>query len=237
MTYGEIVSQVKTFFSRGIWSDDDRVSSRHIIKIALRKRARILKQEQEKKSLKERFSRQRIPCMELIQVDKHECECLPIKTSCNKLRRTKNKIPKPVKDFLYSITSLDGNVVYSPTEFNDYRRFSRLLPLREKPRYYISNEYGYIIGDDDKMFISIEGVFADPLEATKASCDNGESEGTCLDANEQDFTLISDLEDSVMILTLEEIAKLYQYGKEDNLNNSKSNNLDSEQEDTLVRNA
>jgi len=236
MTYGEIISQIKTPLNKGIASNSDRLSGRYIIKIALRKRARVLKQEQEKKTLKDRFSRQRIPCMELISVPKHECECLPLKVSCSNLRRTKKKIPMPVKDFLYSITSIDGNIVYSPTEFNDYRRYSRLKPLQSKPRYFISNEYGYIIGDDDKMFISVEGVFADPLEAEQASCETPDDGDPCLDATKTNFHLISDLEDAVILLTFEEIARTFQLGKEDNLNNAKSNNLDQEQEDVSTRN-
>ena len=236
MNYGEIVSQVKVPLNKGIPSNSDRISNRHIIKIALRKRARVLKQEQEKKTLRDRFSRQRIPCMEMILVPKHECECLPLKVSCSNLRRTKNKIPIPIKEYLYSVTSLDGNIVYSPTEFNDYRRYSRLKPLQSKPRYFISNEYGYLVGDDDKMFISVEGVFADPLEAELASCECADNTDPCLDAMSTNFRLVPDLEDSVIILTFEEIAKTLSLGKEDNLNNAKSNNLDQEQENVSDRN-
>lgn len=235
MTYGEIVSQVKSYLNKGIWSDDDRMSSRHIIKIALRKRARVLKQEQEKKTLKDRFSRQRIPCMETIEVSKHECDCLPIKMNCKKLRRTKDQVPTPIKDYLYSVTTIDGNFVYSPTEFIDYKRHSRLQPLVDKPRYYVSNRYIYIT--DDKQLLSIEGVFEDPLAVSKVGCNVDDATAACINAEEQDFSLLPDLEDSVMLMTIEEIVKLSQYGKEDNLNNSKSNEVSNEQEDIQLRNA
>lgn len=236
MTYGEIISQIKAYYNKGIASSDDRLSGRHIIKVALRKRSRVLKQEQEKKSLKERFSKQRIPCMELITVPKHECECLPIKTNCLNLKRTKNKVPVPIKNYLYSVTSIDGSIVYSPTEFNDYRKYFRLNPLKDKPRYFISNEYLYIINDIDKMYISIEGVFSDPLEAEQASCENDSNNDPCLNALETNFKLTPDLEDSIMVLTSEEIMKLFALGKEDNLNNAKANNIDQEQEDVSARN-
>ena len=47
-TYKDVISTVKTALNRGIGSSDDRLSARYIISVALRKRQRVLKQEQEK---------------------------------------------------------------------------------------------------------------------------------------------------------------------------------------------
>ena len=225
MTYNDIVSQIKTVFARGVWSDDERLSSRYIIQVALRKRARILKQEQEKKKLHDRFSRQRIHCIELIEADKHECACLPIKSSC-KIRRTKEKVPSPIKDYLSSVTSIDGSIVYSPTTFQNYEEHRRLKPLREKPKYYVANEYVYIINDDDKQYISIEGVFEDPLEAETISCSNAVDEQECYDALAQEFSISPELVDSVVVLTLEEIISTYSKGQEDKYNDASSTDVD-----------
>jgi len=225
MTYNDIISQVKTIFSRGVWSDDDRLSGRYIIQVALRKRARILKQEQEKKKLQDRFSRQRIHCIELIDADKHECECIPIKSTC-KIRRTKDKVPSPIKDFLSSVTSIDGGIVYSPTTFQNYDSYKRLSPLRDRPKYYIANEYVYIINDDDKEYISIEGVFEDPLEAGKISCSSDTSTLECYDALQQEFNISPELTDSIILLTIEEIISTYNRGQEDKYNDASSTDVD-----------
>lgn len=225
MTYGEIISQIKTIINSGIWSDDNRLSGRHIINIVLRKRSRILKQEQEKKKLRERFSLQRIHCMELIYADKHECECLPIKTSC-KIRRTKEKVPTPIKDYITSVTSIDGNILYSPTSFQNYSQYSRLAPLVEKPRYYITNEYIYIINDDDKEYISVEGVFENPSEIALLSCEGEVSGQECYNALEQELSLSPDLADSVVLLAIEEIVQTLRYGQEDKVNDAASSYMD-----------
>ena len=225
MTYGEIVSQIKTIVNRGIWPDDDRLSGRYVIQTVLRKRARVLKQEQEKKKLEERFSIQRIHCMELIDADKHECECLPIKTTC-KIKRTKKKVPTPIKDYISSVTSIDGEILYSPTTFQNYTQYSRLKPLVEKPRYYITNEYIYIINDDDKQYISVEGVFENPSEVALSSCDGELSSGECYDALAQELSVAPDLVDSIVAMSIEEILTTMKYGQEDKINDAMSSYVD-----------
>lgn len=225
MTYGEIISQIKTIANKGIWPDDDRLSGRYIIQTVLRKRARILKQEQEKKKLQERFSLQRIHCMELIAADKHECECLPIKTTC-KIRRTKDKVPTPIKDYISSVTSIDGQILYSPTTFQNYSEYSRLTPLINKPKYYITNEYIYIINDDDKEYISVEGVFENPSEVALSSCDGELSSGECYDALAQELSVAPDLVDSIVTLAMEEILQTMKYGQEDKVNDAMSSYID-----------
>lgn len=225
MTYNELISQIKTIFSKGVAADDDRWSARYIMQIALRKRSRVLKQEQEKKKLHERFSRQRINCMELIEVDKHECNCIPLNTTC-KVRRTKEKVPTPIKDFLASVTSIDGNILYSPTTFHNYDEHSRLRPIQNKPKYFISNEYIYIVNDDDKQYISIEGVFENPSEAANISCSDSSSSAECYYALDQEFNVSPDLLDSIILLTLEELFTSTRAGQEDKYNDAAATDVD-----------
>jgi hypothetical protein len=225
MTYGEIISQIKSIVYKGIWSDDHRLSSRHIIKTVLRKRARILKQEQEKKRLRERFSLQRIGCMELIPATKHECDCLPLKSNCNLVRKTKEKVPTPIKDFIHNVTSIDGSVLYSPTDFHEYNEYRRLKPLVGKPRYYISNQHIFVVDDEDKQFISIEAIFENPDEVNKVSCKDEDVEN-CYDPLLQDLAAAPDITDSIVTMSIEEILAGLRVGKEDDVNNASADDVD-----------
>lgn len=217
-TYKDVISRVKTGFSRGIWNSDDRLSSRYIMSVALSKRERVLKQEQEKKGWEDKFAIQTIPCMELIEVDQVECECLPASARGCKVLRTKNKIPKPIKDELYSVTFLDGTVI-TPDRFNSYKSLSRLAPVRTAISYYFTNEYIYLINEHLKKYIRVEAIFQDPSEISNAGCSSdGVSDACCGIYTDISFPVPNGLLDSIVALTIQEIAAHWQYGVNDILN-------------------
>ncbi len=215
MKYKDIVSQVRTAKSRGVASQSNRLSARYIISVALRKRSRVLKQEREKKKLKEKFLKQSL-CMELIEVDKHECECVVV-NGC-KVLRTKKKVPKLIKESLDQVLTIDGSLEFSPTSFNDYKKYARLKT--SNPKYYIMNEYVYVSGKPNLQWIKVIGIFYDPVEIEKQSCSSSNSDlSGCFNALETDFKINAELEDYVMVLTMEEIFKSWNLGNQDVINN------------------
>ena len=225
MTYGEVVSQIKTYLNKGVASDDARISGRFIMSVFLRKRARIIKQEQEKKRLKNKFSLQRISCMELIDVEKHECECLPMRVTCSKVKRTKNALPSPVGNTLYNITSIDGSMVISPTEFFDYSIYDRLVPLRSKPKYFVANDFIYVT-NTDLTFISVEAIFENPEEVSKAGCASENDDVACFYALTQDVNTDPDILDATMTLAAQEILTMLRYTQEDKYNDTSATEVD-----------
>lgn len=217
-TYKDVISRVKTGFNRGIWNSDDRLSSRYIMSVALSKRERVLKQEQEKKGWDDMFALQVIPCMELIEVDQIECECLPASARGCKVLRTKNKIPKPIKDMLYSVSFLDGTLI-SPDKFNSYKSLSRLAPIRAAVAYYLVNEYIYLINEHLKKYIRVEAIFQDPAEVLTVGCSSeGTSDVCCGIYTDISFPVPNGLLDSIVALTIQEIAATWQYGVNDLMN-------------------
>lgn len=216
MTYEEIISQVKTPKNKGIYAQTDRLSARYIIAVALRKRSRVVKQEREKKNLKERFLQQSL-CVPLIEVSKHECACVSI-NGC-KVLRSSYKIPAVIKDSVNSVTSIDGSKIFTPTAFKDYGEYSRLPKIN--PKYYILNEYLYVTGISNLEWVKVIGVFEDPLAVDLlSSCnDNSSANIDCTNALTTNFKIAPDLEDSVITLTLEEIFNSWKYGNQDIINN------------------
>jgi len=162
--------------------------------------------------------------MELIEATKYECDCLNLKT-CSNVKRTKEKVPSPVKDFLHNVTSIDGSILYSPTSFHEYNEFRRLKPLVGKPRYYVSNQYIYIVDDFDKEYISVEAIFDEPEKVATITCQPDITDD-CYDPLKTDLAVAPDLVDGIVLLTLEEIAYINRLGSEDQLNNANSDNVD-----------
>jgi len=216
-TYKDVISTVKTALNRGIGSSDDRLSARYIISVALRKRQRVLKQEQEKKSWNDKFSLQVIPCMELIEVDEIECACLPASARGCKVLRTKEKVPKPIKD-LSSVMFLNGDQV-NPVGFGSNRDKLRLTVLRKSIGYYLVNNYIYIVNEHNKKFIRIEAIFEDPYEPSTVGCEvAGANDSCCASYLDIDFPVPNGLLDSIVVLTAEEISTFWQYGVNDMTN-------------------
>ena len=104
MKIGEIVQRVQSLYSKGVHSDDSRLSARHIYNKLLTVRARLISQEAKKKQKISQWNYQTISCIELIKVPAHECPCLP-PIGCDMLR-SKYKLPKPLSGlsdiFLYT---------------------------------------------------------------------------------------------------------------------------------------
>ena len=75
MKIGEIVQRVQSLYSKGVHSDDSRLSARHIYNKLLTVRARLISQEAKKKQKISQWNYQTISCIELIKVPAHECPC------------------------------------------------------------------------------------------------------------------------------------------------------------------
>lgn len=216
-TYKDVISTVKTALNRGIGSSDDRLSARYIISVALRKRQRVLKQEQEKKSWDDKFALQVIPCMELIEVDEIECACLPASARGCKVLRTKEKVPKPIKD-LASVSFLNGDQINVST-FGSNKDKLRLTPLRKSVSYYLVNNYIWLVNEHNKKFIRVEAIFEDPYEPSTVGCEVvGEDNSCCTSYLDIDFPVPNGLLDSIVVLTAEEISTFWQYGTNDMTN-------------------
>ena len=109
MKIGEISQRVQSLYSKGVSSDDSRLSSRHIYNKLLTTRAKLISEQAKKKQRVSQWNYQVISCIELIKVPAHECPCLP-PIGCDMLR-SKYKLPKPLSglsgSLIQTVTTID----------------------------------------------------------------------------------------------------------------------------------
>ena len=74
MTVGEVINRVQSLYSRGVQSDDTRLEDRHIYSKLITARSKVLSQKANKKQMLSQWNYQTIPCIQMVEASKHECE-------------------------------------------------------------------------------------------------------------------------------------------------------------------
>lgn len=130
----------------------------------------------------------KLPCVELIEVDKIEA-CCDIKSGIT-IRRTKDKIPRVMEasfgPLFRSVMSIDGSQEIYRTEPSHYRSLTLTSGYKyNKNKYYwYLNDYLYFPNIPWDA-ISVEGIFQDDISAF--SCDSCEDK--CTPRQEQEFQI------------------------------------------------
>lgn len=167
MLLSEIVYNIKNLMAGGVQSDDNPLSDTQLGFIVGYYRARLLKQDIEKKRFNKTSFVQNLGSIPLIQADKNECCNI---TSC--ILRTSIAIPKPISSDvnITFVGTIDGrpfdrqlaNVVY----WNKHAKYTG-----KEPKWYYQNGYIYIVNAPGMIgYINIQGVFEDPLYAAQTAC-------------------------------------------------------------------
>lgn len=235
MKIAEIIQRIQSLYSKGVQSDDSRLTARHIYNKMLTVRAKLISQEAKKKQKISQWNYQTIPCVELVKASTHECPCLP-PIGCSILK-TKYPLPKPMVDLnqhlIQSVTSIDGSIVYSEVSWTEKKYKGSNKYTGNKPDYFIRNEYLYITHRKGPKIIAITGLFDDPLEAENypsycpdEDC-NGktikEDCGNCGSYLDKDFPIDNDLVDTLIEMSVNELVILFSKGMEDLTNNTQDN--------------
>lgn len=219
----EAIQRIQSLYSEGVQSDDRRLSSRHIYNKLITVRSRLLYEKINKKQFISSVNFQVLPCVELIKVPIHECPCIPPLGCC--IYKTKYKLPTPISGInghiIRSVTSLDGNIVYSEISWQDkkYKQYDKYTST--KPDFFISNETLYITAKNEAEVIRIELLLDDPIEGYNfpSYCP---STDTCISVYDREIHLDNSMFDALVQLTVEELLPTFN-PKEDSSNNSKDN--------------
>jgi len=142
----EIIQRIQSLYSKGVKSDDSRLSSRHIYNKALTTRAFLIEQKLDKRQPISQSVYQTLDCVELIPALPYECPCLP-EVGC-KILRTKYQIPQLLTGLLegaaiQSVNSVEGSLTFNRTTFEDKKYKKGNKYTASKPDYYIRNDYLY----------------------------------------------------------------------------------------------
>lgn len=228
MKVDEIIQRIQSLYSKGVQSDDTRLTSRHIYNKLLTVRSKLISQEAKKKQKISPWNYQTIPCIELIKVPTHDCPCIP-PIGCDILR-SKYKIPTPLAgfngDIIQSVTTIDKSIKIDSINFNSmiYQKGNKYTS--KKYNYFIYNEYLYISTPAKLKVVTLTGIFEDPISVKqfKNYCNEDCVDCIdCIDYMDMDFNIADDMIDTLIELTIQELITLFGQNIEDLTNNSMDN--------------
>lgn len=228
MKIKEYIQRIQSLYSKGVESDDSRLTDRHIFNKMNTVRSKLINQKIKKNQKVSQWNYQILPCVELIEAPIHECPCLP-PVGC-KILKTKHPLPKPLTDMnnhkIQSVTSLDGSIIYSEITWIAKKYKNSNKYTAKKPDYFIRNNHLYITHKGGPKIITIEGLFEDLLEVKNfpSVCPDDD----CVDCNcesilDQEFEVDAEQSETLIGLCVEELIQYFSAGVEDLTNNSKDN--------------
>lgn len=232
MKLGELIQRVQSLYSKGVQSDNTRLSSRHIYSKLKSARATIISQKAKQKQKIGDWNYQTISCVEMIDVDAHECPCVP-KANCVKIKRSKYPIPHIMSD--YNGNLIDYIMTIDSGDKFDFATRSEILHLSgnrytaTQRRYIIDRGYIYIYGNNTPKVIQIRALFDDPIEAEQfiSFCPDENFE-KCSDIFDMDFPIDASTIDTVLQFAVQELITFF--GQRPQENNTQEQQRAEQQE-------
>lgn len=229
MKVKDIIQRIQALYSKGLESDDTRLSDRHIYNKLLTTRARLLTQEARKNRKVSEWNYQTLPCIELIEVPRHQCPCVP-PTGCTILR-SKYKLPKPLLGVLEHtidfVSLIDMSQILNPSTVNKVRMLKGNKYTQKSDIYFILEGYIYVVTGKSFKVIMLSGLFEDPLKVKefKNYCEESCSDcNKCVDPLNEDFPIDLELIEPLVEMAAQELISIFnQLGVEDLTNNSADN--------------
>lgn len=227
MKNSEVIQRVQSLYSKGVQSDDSRLSERHIFNKLISARSKILGQKLNKRQKLSQWNYQTLPCVAMEEAPLHECPCLP-PVGC-KIMKSVDPIPEPLTDLnshiFQSVTSIEGSIIFSEVTWKEKQHKSGGKYTSTKPDYFIRNNYLYITAKDGSEVVAVTGVFEDPIAADifPSYCDDPDCV-TCLDCEsylEKEFVGDTDLIDTLVEMATVELIKVFSSLPEDRSNDGK----------------
>lgn len=226
MKVEEAIQRVQSLYSKGVQSNDTRLTSRHTYSALTSARSLLLRQQFDKNQKISNWNYQILPCVELITAPIHECECIP-NNNCSILR-TKHKLPKPItgieSSIIKSVASLDGNIIFNESSFETNKYSSGNKYTANKPDYYPRNGYLYITTLKILKAITVNYLADDFIEAYNfpSLCDPCEG-CECQDIMNLEFPIDKSLSRALFQIANEELIIMMKQIGEDKTNDSSDN--------------
>lgn len=228
MLTGELIQRIQSLYSRGVKSDESRLSSRHIYNICLSVRSLLITQKVNKKQKISSWSYVTLPCVELIKVNPQDCPCLP-NIGCEILR-SKYKIPKPILNLdshlIQSVSTVDGSIIYSETSWEGKKFSKGKKYTSNKPDYWIRDEYLFLEQKIGPKVVSITGLFFDPDVKKLFETFCGGAEPDCTGILDREFPIDDDLIEPLVRLVAEEAVNLFSSRQPDIQNDGQDPNVE-----------
>ncbi len=221
----KVIQRVQSAYSKGVQSDDSRLTNRHIYNALVTNRQRLIVQQARKRQKLSDWNFIVLPCVELIEVPAHECSCL-MELGC-RVYRTKYPLPKVLTDLNRHIISW----VFTIDNSMKIEEASREEILYIKGNKYTSGKQKYVLENSHLYFpvrggtpgvVKVKLLAEDPVEAYNypSMC------GDCVDCEDceaivdKEFPIDGELLQTVIEMTAEELIGIFWKGQEDQTNNT-----------------
>lgn len=227
MLVKEVIQRIQSAYSKGVQSDDSRLTSKHIYNVLLTQRTRLIVQQAKKKQRIGDWNYVVLSCVELIEVPSHECSCLA-DLGCSVLR-TKYKLPKTLTDLnkhlIQWVLSIDSTLRIDEVLREEFFYQAGNKYTSKKPRYILENEYLYFpLPDVTPHVVKIKLLAEDPIEAYNypSLCEEVECEecNDCSSPLDKEFPIDGELLQTVIELTADELIRTFASSLEDKTNDS-----------------
>lgn len=224
MTHGELIQRIQSLYSKGVESDDTRLSNRHIYNKICSVRIRLINEKIKKR---QKLRPQILPCVELENVPVSECQCIEGETC--KVKRSKHPIPKNIMNrdnyIIYYVTTVDGKQRFNPVDFSKKHYKSGRKYAKETHSYYILNDYLYVEpgkSHEGIEIVLVAGQFEEtiiPPHFMNCGCDTNKTDN-CESYLDREFPLDGDLIEALVELSKLELIHEFVQMREDKSNNS-----------------
>ena len=229
MIIREIIQRVLSAYSKGVSSDDVRLTKRHIYNKLLTTRALLLSREVNKKRKLSAWNYSTLPCVEIVEITSNEeCPCIP-DVGCS-VYRSKHKLPKPIVSLsnhmikgVYS-TDAQRSIKFTEVSVNQSKYTKGGKYSSNNNKYMLHNGYIYIISKVAPIAVSIDLLVEDIMEAYNFVnyCNNNSVD--CADKIlEKEFPIDGYLLEPLIQITIDELISGFSKSLQDSLNNSQDN--------------
>ena len=225
MKIREIIQRIQTLYSKGASSDDSRLSNRFIYNKMLTVRSMLISNEAKKKQRISQWNYQTIPCIELVEVPKHECPCIPPQ-GCTILK-SKYRLPEPLSGLagtlVQGVYDIEGNIKIDEQNLNSIRFNKGNKYSKNSKKYFIEAGYLYLVTPDNMKLVKMVGLFEDPIAAKlfEGFCDSCTTCSKCMDYLEEEFPLDNDMIDAMTQIIIQEVFEIFVQNYEDKRNDTK----------------
>lgn len=212
ITIGEAIQRVQSLYSRGVQSDDTRLSSRHIYSKLISARAMILYQQMSKKNKINDWNYQTLKNVQLVTINIE---------GVLKVAKTVLPLPKPIRSNInHSIEYVIGSD--TPVRFDETNK-KELLYIKgnrytsRNAKYIIENNHMYLYCKRIPNSIEIKMLCEDPYEGYLFSNPDIDTPFNL------QFPVDEDLIDVIIELAYKELVELFKTQKEDTKTDAKDN--------------
>jgi len=224
MKVGEIIERIQSLHSKGVPSDESRLSDRHVYNKMLTVRMQLLSQQLKKKQKVSDWNYIILPCVELIKVPAMECSCLGT-LGCD-VYRTKHPIPKVMTDygkhFIDFVMTAENSIRIEETTRQGVNHLKGNKYTGNKPKYLFENGHLYFPINNSPGIVKIKLLAEDPLEAAKypSICEDCQDCIDCIPFADYEFPIDGELIEPLIAITINEIIGIFSGRVEDMQNNS-----------------